>query len=77
MNKIFFCVVETWLHQILYQRNIYPRSIFERQKKFEIPVHIAIHPDVQAYISNFVQTCFPLMEKVKYLFGFGTLIFFF
>ncbi|KAG2237891.1 hypothetical protein INT48_002195, partial [Thamnidium elegans] len=45
--------LETWFHQILYIRNLYPRSIFEKQKKFQVPVYIATHPGAQEYISNF------------------------
>lgn len=62
-----FAVVETWFHQILYVRNLYPRSIFEKEKKFRVPVYIATHPGVQEYISNFVQTCYSLIAKAKLL----------
>ncbi|KAI8094493.1 DNA-binding protein [Thamnidium elegans] len=55
--------LETWFHQILYIRNLYPRSIFEKQKKFQVPVYIATHPGVQEYISNFVQACYSLIAK--------------
>ena len=56
--------VETWFHQILYQRQLYPPSIFELKKKFDIPVHIAEHPGVQQYLAQFISSCFPLLEKV-------------
>ncbi|KAI8047967.1 DNA-binding protein [Gilbertella persicaria] len=61
--------LETWFHQILYKRNIYPRAIFETQKKFQVPVKVATHPDVQEYIASFVQSCHPLLEKglVKFI----------
>ncbi|KAI9275125.1 DNA-binding protein [Helicostylum pulchrum] len=55
--------LETWFHQILYIRNLYPRSIFEKEKKFQVPVYIATHPGVQEYISNFVQACYSLIAK--------------
>lgn len=58
-------IVETWFHQILYQREIYPRSIFELYKKFGVPVRIAEAPQVQDYLATFVKTCYPFFEKVR------------
>ncbi|KAI7899999.1 DNA-binding protein [Cokeromyces recurvatus] len=55
--------LETWLHQILYQCELYPKTIFKLQKKFEVPVHIAVHPDVQNYLSLFIQSCHSQLEK--------------
>lgn len=55
--------LETWFHQILYQREIYPRSIFELYKKFGIPVRIAEAPQVRDYLATFVKTCYPFFEK--------------
>jgi mitotic spindle assembly checkpoint protein MAD2B len=43
---------------------LYPRKVFEQRKKFQAPVYIAIHPEIQKYISQFVQSCYPLLEKV-------------
>ncbi|CEP19692.1 hypothetical protein [Parasitella parasitica] len=56
--------LETWLHQILYRCELYPKAIFKQQKKFQMPVYIALHPEVRDYIANFVQSCQPLLEKV-------------
>ncbi|CAO3654883.1 unnamed protein product [Mucor fragilis] len=55
--------LETWLHQLLYKCELYPKAIFKQQKKFQMPVHIALHPQVHAYIADFVQSCQPLLEK--------------
>ncbi|CEG64267.1 hypothetical protein RMATCC62417_01270 [Rhizopus microsporus] len=55
--------LEVWFHQILYYRNLYPRKVFEQRKKFQAPVYIAIHPEIQKYISQFVQSCYPLLEE--------------
>ncbi|CEG82876.1 hypothetical protein RMATCC62417_16868 [Rhizopus microsporus] len=55
--------LEVWFHQILYYRNLYPRKVFEQRKKFQVSVYIAIHPEIQKYISQFVQSCYPLLEK--------------
>ncbi|OBZ82130.1 Mitotic spindle assembly checkpoint protein MAD2B [Choanephora cucurbitarum] len=57
------CLVETWLNQILYQCNIYPKAVFETQKKFEVPVQVVSHSDLKDYIANFVQSCYPLLQK--------------
>ncbi|KAI9481219.1 MAG: DNA-binding protein [Benjaminiella poitrasii] len=55
--------LETWLHQILYQCELYPRAVFKLHKKFEAPVHIAVHPCVREYLSQFVQSCHSQLEK--------------
>ncbi|KAI8644287.1 DNA-binding protein [Parasitella parasitica] len=61
--------LETWLHQILYQCELYPKAIFKQQKKFQVPVYIAFHPEVHDYVANFVRSCQPLLEKgdVKFI----------
>ncbi|EPB83970.1 hypothetical protein HMPREF1544_09241 [Mucor circinelloides 1006PhL] len=61
--------LETWLHQLLYKCELYPKAVFKQQKKFQVPVYIALHPQVHAYIANFVQSCQPLLEKgdVKFI----------
>ncbi|KAI8373740.1 DNA-binding protein [Blakeslea trispora] len=55
--------LETWLNQILYQCNIYPKSVFKTEKKFEMPVQITCHSGIKEYIANFVQSCHPLLQK--------------
>ncbi|GAN02488.1 hypothetical protein MAM1_0023d01932 [Mucor ambiguus] len=55
--------LETWLHQLLYRCELYPKAIFKQQKKFQMPVYIALHPQVQAYVADFVQSCQPLLEN--------------
>ncbi|KAI8990128.1 DNA-binding protein [Pilobolus umbonatus] len=54
--------LETWIHQILYQRDIYPKKIFRLYKKFDIPVYIAEHPAVKGYIANFMDTCHTMIK---------------
>ncbi|KAK4515216.1 oxidation resistance protein 1 [Mucor velutinosus] len=54
--------LETWLHQLLYKCELYPKAVFKQQKKFQVPVYIALHPQVHAYIADFVQACQPLLE---------------
>ncbi|KAI8878866.1 hypothetical protein K501DRAFT_27778 [Backusella circina FSU 941] len=57
--------LETWIHEILYQRKIYPAQIFTLKKKFQVGIHIAEFPSLSEYISSFVESCLPLFEQVK------------
>ncbi|XP_075977620.1 DNA polymerase zeta subunit 2 [Anticarsia gemmatalis] len=43
----FLCVA---FHSILYYASVYPKSIFESRKKYNIVVYRSIHPEVNQYI---------------------------
>lgn len=43
----FLCIA---FHNILYYTSIYPASIFETRKKFNLVVYRSIHPEVNQYI---------------------------
>ncbi|KAI9279764.1 DNA-binding protein [Sporodiniella umbellata] len=55
--------VDTWLHQLLHHRCLYPPKIFEQQRKYGTPVYRAIHPEIQAYITHFVEAVESLLES--------------
>ncbi|XP_021195928.3 mitotic spindle assembly checkpoint protein MAD2B [Helicoverpa armigera] len=38
-------------HNILYYTSVYPKSIFDRRKKYNIVVNHSIHPEVNQYIN--------------------------
>lgn len=44
--------LELAVHNILYQKKLYPDSIFVPKRKYGIVVHQCIHPDVNSYINN-------------------------
>ena len=46
--------MEIAFHTILYTRRIYPPEIFERRRKFGIPVHLSRHPDLSKYLVDVV-----------------------
>ncbi|KAG2224040.1 hypothetical protein INT45_009626 [Circinella minor] len=48
--------IEVWIHQILYERELYPTAIFSLKKKYDVPVHMATHEGVANYISKFVES---------------------
>ncbi|KAJ8735923.1 hypothetical protein PYW07_007543 [Mythimna separata] len=37
-------------HSILYYASVYPKSIFETRKKYNVVVHRSIHPEVNQYL---------------------------
>lgn len=47
--------LEAAFHTILFTRNIYPVEIFERQRKFGIPVRMSRHPELSTYILDAVK----------------------
>lgn len=48
--------LETCIHLILYQRSVYPSEIFQRRRRFGVPVRMARHPALLAYISSVAQS---------------------
>ncbi|CAG9814009.1 unnamed protein product [Phaedon cochleariae] len=43
---------EVLVHNIIYQKKIYPDTIFTAKKKYGILVYQSIHPDVNEYINQ-------------------------
>ncbi|NP_001161582.1 MAD2B-like protein [Saccoglossus kowalevskii] len=55
--------LEVAFHLILYIRELYPPGIFERRKKYNVPVQMSCHPEVNQYITNVLQSVKPLIVK--------------
>ncbi|KAJ7393017.1 MAD2 mitotic arrest deficient-like 2 [Desmophyllum pertusum] len=55
--------LEVAFHLILYVREVYPPVVFERRKKYNVPVQMCCHPDLNQYIFDVLQTTKPLLEK--------------
>lgn len=55
--------LEVAFHLILYVREVYPAMVFERRKKYNVPVQMCCHPDLNQYILDVLQTIKPLLEK--------------
>ncbi|XP_048589571.1 mitotic spindle assembly checkpoint protein MAD2B isoform X2 [Nematostella vectensis] len=55
--------LEAAFHLILYIREVYPPAIFERRKKYNVPVQMSCHPELNSYIQDVLQTIKPLIEK--------------
>ncbi|XP_066155644.1 mitotic spindle assembly checkpoint protein MAD2B-like [Euwallacea fornicatus] len=51
-SDIFLELLEVAIHNVLYTRNLYPRSIYTPKKKYGVAVYQAIHPEVVQYISE-------------------------
>ncbi|OWF46718.1 mitotic spindle assembly checkpoint protein MAD2B-like isoform X2 [Mizuhopecten yessoensis] len=48
--------LEVSIHSILYLRDLYPRGVFEKRKKYNVPVQMCLHPDVCKYVVNIVDS---------------------
>ncbi|XP_004365102.2 mitotic arrest defective protein 2B [Capsaspora owczarzaki ATCC 30864] len=55
--------LEVAIHMILYARQLYPMESFERRKKFNVPVYMNRHPELNRYILDIVSSLRPWMEK--------------
>ncbi|XP_069120041.1 mitotic spindle assembly checkpoint protein MAD2B-like isoform X1 [Argopecten irradians] len=55
--------LEVAIHSILYLRDLYPRSVFEKRKKYNVPVQMCLHPDVCKYVVNIVDSVHQLNQN--------------
>jgi len=61
-----FCeFLEAAVHQVLYQRDLYPKNIFVERKKFSIPVKKACQPWVMEYISKTITNIGSALKTVN------------
>ena len=55
-RQVFTEFVEVLIHQVVFIHKIYPDIIFDRRKKFNIPVMMSTHPWVNKYIEDVMDT---------------------
>lgn len=55
--------LEVAAHSILYYRSVYPKAIFCLKKKYNTPVYVSRHPEVNAYINESLKTAKLLFEE--------------
>ena len=53
---IFCEFLEVLIHQIIFLRDLYPVSIFEKRRKFNMPLNMSVQP----WVSDFINPC-PLL----------------
>ncbi|XP_076033753.1 DNA polymerase zeta subunit 2 [Oratosquilla oratoria] len=56
-------LLEVAINNILYTREIYPPAVFQRRRKYNIPVQMCIHPALSSYISDCIASIKPILEK--------------
>ncbi|XP_066907863.1 mitotic spindle assembly checkpoint protein MAD2B [Halyomorpha halys] len=44
--------LEVAVHVLLHSRKLYPDGIFRLKKKYGVPVHVSVHPELNKYITN-------------------------
>lgn len=57
--------LEVAVHLILYVREVYPVGIFQKRKKYNVPVQMSCHPELNQYIQDTLHCVKPLLEKVR------------
>uniref|UniRef100_A0A8C6LDH1 Mitotic spindle assembly checkpoint protein MAD2B n=1 Tax=Nothobranchius furzeri TaxID=105023 RepID=A0A8C6LDH1_NOTFU len=55
--------LEVAIHLILYVREVYPSGIFQKKKKYNVPVQMSCHPGLNQYIQDTLHCIKPLIEK--------------
>ncbi|CAN0291813.1 unnamed protein product [Ectocarpus sp. 6 AP-2014] len=55
--------LEAATHSLLHSRRAYPQDIFERRRKYGVPVWMSRHPELNAYISEVLLRAKSLMEQ--------------
>ncbi|XP_076087406.1 mitotic spindle assembly checkpoint protein MAD2B-like isoform X2 [Mytilus galloprovincialis] len=60
---IFCEFLEVAIHCILYTRELYPAGVFEKKRKFNVPVKICVHPEVLSYVTNTVDSIRLLLKE--------------
>uniref|UniRef100_A0A8C6XKN8 Mitotic spindle assembly checkpoint protein MAD2B n=1 Tax=Naja naja TaxID=35670 RepID=A0A8C6XKN8_NAJNA len=55
--------LEVAIHLILYVREVYPTGIFQKRKKYNVPVQMSCHPELNRYIQDTLHCIKPLLEK--------------
>ncbi|VVC25502.1 HORMA domain [Cinara cedri] len=58
-------LLEVSIHCILYARKIYPEGIFELKKKYNVPVHVSIYPELNSYINGTLNSVKSLLKLNK------------
>ncbi|XP_064383135.1 mitotic spindle assembly checkpoint protein MAD2B-like isoform X2 [Halichondria panicea] len=57
--------LEVAFHLILYIREIYPPVLFERRRKYNVPVYMCVHPELCQYLRDVLTGLLPLMKEGK------------
>uniref|UniRef100_S4RU02 Mitotic spindle assembly checkpoint protein MAD2B n=1 Tax=Petromyzon marinus TaxID=7757 RepID=S4RU02_PETMA len=57
--------LEVAVHMILYVRQLYPLGIFEKRRKYNVPVQMSCHPEVNRYIEDTLHCIRPLLEQQR------------
>eukprot|EP00903_Cladosiphon_okamuranus_P017527 g16142.t1 len=62
MVDILVEFLETAVHSLLHARRLYPPDIFERRRKYGVPVWMSRHPELNSYIYEVLLRTRSLME---------------
>jgi hypothetical protein len=57
--SLWSATLETWSHELLFQRHVYPRDTFCPTKFLGVSCHACRHPKVVNYIANALQVIVP------------------
>ena len=55
--------LEVAVHQYLYTRSVYPATLFDRKRCFQMPVHMSRHPQLNAYIARALEGVRPQLDR--------------
>ncbi|KAI8999587.1 DNA-binding protein [Gaertneriomyces semiglobifer] len=55
--------LEVAIHHVLFVRKVYPAEVFERRRKFNLPVNVSRYPKLNDYIRNILMGIKPDLHK--------------
>ncbi|RKP17063.1 DNA-binding protein [Rozella allomycis CSF55] len=56
---------ETVIHTLLYVRQIYPQNLFQKRKKYHVPVYMSRHPELNQYVLSILLALEPWLHDSK------------
>ena len=62
-SLLWSAALETWAHQLLYTRGVYPRDSFVPVRFLGVQCYANRHPDVVAYIQDTVKAVVPALQN--------------
>eukprot|EP00071_Canis_lupus_P054435 XP_544568.4 LOW QUALITY PROTEIN: mitotic spindle assembly checkpoint protein MAD2B [Canis lupus familiaris] len=62
-DDVFDEFLEGHAHLIMRRREVYPVGIFQKSKKYNVPVQMSCHPELNQYIQDTLHCVKPLLEK--------------
>lgn len=75
VSEIYFYFYLSYILIYVYILVYVGLDLFERQKKYNVPIHVARHPELVEYVKDMIRACRPDLEKVCVYMDYHTYVF--